>query len=316
MGIGLSQQTRKIVISGLDNAGKTSILAALNKKFDFENEIMFIKPTIRIDYYKTRFLRNECVFWDMGGQEIYREMYLKKDYIYFAETDLFVYVIDIQDNERIQESLEYLDVIMQYFSKNDMDVPIIVTFHKYDPIPEIREYPELNDDIDKLRNKIMETYPTFKMLFQQTSIYDIISIIQLISYGLSIFDKKFFELSLLLEKYVAEFNCESLILFDKNWIIISEYYKDEIDPDAYEELLKLIKEHLFLLKRMQEEDYKEDYNFTLLEKNYLSYLHSVKFTEETFFISVQIKDEYKNHLLEKFSDLIEEIIPILKAVLL
>jgi hypothetical protein len=249
----------------------------------------------------------------MGGQEQYRKLYQQRDYIYFADTDLFVYVIDIQDRARFKESLEYLDVILKYFVKNEMDVPLIVDFHKYDP--DIRAYPELNEDVTKLRENVGEKYPSFKILFQQTSIYDIISIIQLISYGLSIFDEKFFELSLLLEKYLVEFNCASLILFDKNGIIIGEFYKEEIDPDSYVKLLRLIKEHLFLLKRMQEESYEEKYNITNLENDMLSYLHRLELEKETFFVSVQIEEGLINALMEKFSDFLSELTGVMKAIL-
>ena len=65
----------KIIISGLDNAGKTSILTALDKKYDFQKEIAELKPTIRIEYHQTMFLGNNVNIWDMGGQEQYRELY-------------------------------------------------------------------------------------------------------------------------------------------------------------------------------------------------------------------------------------------------
>jgi len=300
----------KIIVSGLDFAGKTSILTALDKKYNFQKEIMELKPTIKVEYHQTVFLGNLCYFWDMGGQEMYLKLYKKRQDVYFAGTDLLVYVIDIQDRDRFEKSLAYLDVILQYFLDNKMDTPIIVSFHKYDP--ELRGIEEINNNIGELREIIIEKYPTFKILFQQTSIYDIISIVQLISYGLSIFDEKFFELSLLLEDYlVNKFNCNSLILFDINGIIISEFYKDTINSEVYIELLETIKEHLFLLKRMQEEDFKLDYNIFSLGNKLLSYLHKIKFQQESYYISVIIDEKLKENLLEKFPDFIEDVTKIL-----
>ncbi len=300
----------KIIVSGLDFAGKTSILTALDKKYNFQKEIMELKPTIKVEYHQTVFLGNLCYFWDMGGQEQYRDLYKKRQDVYFAGTDLLVYVIDIQDKDRFEKSLAYLDVILQYFLDNKMDTPIIVSFHKYDP--ELRGIEEINNNIGELREIIIEKYPTFKILFQQTSIYDIISIVQLISYGLSIFDEKFFELSLLLEDYlVNKFNCNSLILFDINGIIISEFYKDSINSEVYIELLETIKEHLFLLKRMQEEDFKLDYNIFSLGNKLISYLHKIKFQQESYYISVIIDENLKENLLEKFPDFIEDVTKIL-----
>jgi len=207
----------KIIVSGLDNAGKTSILTALDKKYDFERDIVQLKPTIRVEYHKMNFLKNNTIFWDMGGQETYREIYVKYQSVYFDETDLLIYVIDVQDPDRFDDSLEYLNAILTFFSESEMDVPIIITFHKYDP--ELKADEEILANIEKLREKI-----DFNILFQQSSIYDIISIVQLVSYGLSVFHKKFFELSELLEHYIEIFNNQALIVFDRNGIIVSEYY--------------------------------------------------------------------------------------------
>ncbi len=105
----------KVVISGLDNAGKTSILTALDKKYDFQKDIVQLKPTIRVEYHKMNFLKNNTIFWDMGGQEQYRSLYQRRQDVYFAGTDLLVYVIDAQDEDRFEASLDYLDIILQYF---------------------------------------------------------------------------------------------------------------------------------------------------------------------------------------------------------
>jgi len=302
----------KIIIGGLDNAGKTSILAALDKKFDFQKEIMELKPTVRVEYSTSTFLGNRVYYWDMGGQKQYRELYEKNKDTYFAGTDLLVYIIDIQDKNRFDLSLEYLDIILTYFQDNDMEnVPLIISFHKFDP--QIRGNDDVIYNINDLRENISKKYPNFKILFQQTSIYDIISIVQLVSYGLSVFDEAFFELSTLLEDYLEEFGCSSLILFDQNGIIISEFYSDVIDSSHYIGLLENIKEHLYLLKRMLEEE-KTDHNFFFTEDNFLSYLHRIQYKKYNYYISVIIEEEKKEKFLEKFPNLTDEILNILKSL--
>jgi small GTP-binding protein len=302
----------KVVISGLDNAGKTSILTALDKKYDFQKDIVQLKPTIRVEYHKMNFLRNNTIFWDMGGQDQYREIYINYQDVYFDATDLLIYVIDIQDTERFENSLEYLNEILTYFTESKMDVPLIITFHKYDP--DLRGNTEILRNIDELRGTILEKYSNFKILFQQTSIYDIISIVQLVSYGLSVFDEKFFELSELLERYLEEFKSQALIVFDRNGIIISEYYSD-IQPEVYVQLLESIKEHLFLLKRMEEETYEFDHDISSIEHKLFSYLHRLKVGKEPFFVSVAIKENQKDDFLEKFPDLLGELTKILKELI-
>ncbi|MFX0058162.1 MAG: ADP-ribosylation factor-like protein [Candidatus Hodarchaeota archaeon] len=304
----------KIIIAGLDNAGKTSIITALNKKYDFHKDIISLTPTIKVEYHAMTFLSKKTVFWDMGGQEKYRTLYKEKQDLYFAGTDLILYIIDIQDRERFDTSLEYLDMILQTFKMDEVEVPLIVSFHKFDP--DIRNNDQIVDDINYLREKILERYPSFKILFQHTSIYDIISIIQLISYGLSVFDEKFFDLSELLENYLEEFNSKALIVFDKNGIIISEFYSDIIEPEIYIELLESIKDHLFLLKRMQEESYESDYNFSNIGDELISYLHRIQFDSQSFFVSVIIQENLKDIFLEKFSEFLIDLTNILKPLVL
>jgi small GTP-binding protein len=301
----------KIIVSGLDNAGKTSILTALDKKYDFAKDIVQLKPTIRIEYHKMNFLASKLIIWDMGGQDQYREIYINFQEVYFDSTDLLIYVIDIQDPERFKNSLEYLDAILTFFMESKMDVPLIITFHKYDP--DLRDNKEVLDNIKDLREKIMKKYPNFKILFQQSSIYDIISIVQLVSYGLSVFDQKFFELSSLLEKYLELFRSLALIVFDRNGIIISEYYSD-IDPDVYVELLESIKEHLFLLKRLEEEkeSYEFDHDISLIEQTLSSYLHRLKIGSELFFVSAVTKENQRDEFLGKFPEFIEKLSEILE----
>ena len=308
------EQFIKIIIAGLDNAGKTSILTALERRFNFREEILSLTPTIRVEYQATEFLKNRVVFWDMGGQEKYRKLYEEKQDLYFADTDLLVYVVDLQDPERIETSMAYLDMILKNFKKHKMDVPLIITFHKFDP--EFMGNKQMIERIEALRERILKLYPSFKILFQQTSIYDIISIVQLVSYGFSVFDEKFFDLSELLEKYLKEFDSESLILFDKNGIIISEYYSETIEPKIYVELIESLKEHLFLLKRMQEESYETDYVFSSIGDELLSYLHRIEIDKESIFVSVVIKEKLKELLLEKFSGFMSELIDILKPLII
>ncbi|UCD00456.1 MAG: 50S ribosome-binding GTPase [Promethearchaeota archaeon] len=302
----------KIIVSGLDNAGKTSILTALDKKYDFEKDIVQLKPTIRVEYHKMNFLKNNTIFWDMGGQETYREIYVNYQDVYFDATDLLIYVIDIQDPDRFDNSLEYLNAILTFFSESEMDVPIIITFHKFDP--DLKANDEILMNIEKLRNKILSDYPNFNILFQQSSIYDIISIVQLVSYGLSVFDKKFFELSELLEHYLEIFKGQALIVFDRNGIIVSEFYSD-IEPEVYVELLESIKEHLFLLKRMEEEKYEGTFDFTSSEGKLFSYLLRTIIRNDMFFISAVLMEQQKEKFFEIFPEFLDDLTKIVEKLI-
>ncbi len=51
----------KLIIAGLDNAGKTSFLIALRQKYNFYERVKILKPTINIDYSSFNFLNLYCI---------------------------------------------------------------------------------------------------------------------------------------------------------------------------------------------------------------------------------------------------------------
>ena len=110
-------------------------------------------------------------------------------------------------------------------------------------------------------------------------------------------------------------NEESLVVYDM--IKKDGLSKDEIKKikQVSVELLESIKEHLFLLKRMQEENYKSDSNFFNIENKYLSYLHRIEFGEQSLYISALIDQHQKELLLDNFADFIEDINKILSTLL-
>jgi len=65
--------SKKIGVMGLDNAGKTSIITAITKRFGFEEEISRLTPTRGIARDSFKFLGIEFSRLDFGGQKIYRE---------------------------------------------------------------------------------------------------------------------------------------------------------------------------------------------------------------------------------------------------
>ncbi|MFX0188508.1 MAG: ADP-ribosylation factor-like protein [Candidatus Hodarchaeota archaeon] len=294
----------KIIVSGLDNAGKTSILTSFNKRYDFEEEVRELQPTIRVSYQQTKFLGKNFHFWDMGGQEMYRELYQSRQDLYFADTNLLIYVIDIQDSDRFDSSLEYLHSILQYFDKNKMDVPLIVAFHKFDP--ELKNDENLIKFARKLTEKLIQI-EQLKMLFLQTSIYDILSIVHLISSALSIFDDKHLKLKELFKNYLKDFDSKSLILFDQNGVIISEFYTESVGYDLYLDLLKSIKEHIIVLKKIQKENYEYDSDFNPINNQMGSYLRRIKLKDDTFYVSLLINENAIDTLSSKFSDFLIDL---------
>ena len=155
----------KILLLGLDNSGKTSILTCLK---GIKNISVFsaLRPTRGADWENFENLNRNYIIVDLGGQKAFREGYLNDFTDILAGTNKIIYVIDIQDTDRYNEALEYLNrVIHQISNPNDVDFSIFL--HKFDSDFEFDE-----KDIDQLIRRIKKvTPPNFKYSVHKTSIY-------------------------------------------------------------------------------------------------------------------------------------------------
>jgi ArsR family transcriptional regulator len=181
---GLSKPPQ-ILLMGLDNSGKTSILLSfLGHKniLSFTNKILV--PTQKLKHMdevlnglklKKR-AEVSSVFYEYGGQVVYREEFKKKSNEILKNWNKLIYVIDIQNFDRFGESLDYMKEIVDGLDKiyNDFDLDIF--FHKFDPGIEIEE-PELYSKEmlnEKLIDKIRLLVPSkFRYAIYKTSIFTI-----------------------------------------------------------------------------------------------------------------------------------------------
>ncbi len=274
----------KILISGLDYAGKTSIMLALNEQKGYIDKVMNLKPTIKIKQIKIDFLGRKIVFWDLGGQEKYRRQYYEKREFYYPETDVLFHIVDIQDETRFNTSLEYLDTILNFFKKNKEFIPVIVSFHKSDP--DIIDDPEIQERVDRLTQEIQGKYSEFELLFQQTSIFDIVSIIKMISYGLAVLNEDFFQLYELLEEYSCKLDSFGIFLLNHEGMIICKFFKDPIDENVYAKLSDSVKEHIFELRDNREKNLTTERKLFELGDGFRSYLHPINYRNEDYFMSI------------------------------
>ena len=121
---------KKLLMIGLDNGGKTSILSVLEDKFSIIKDLM---PTRGVQREKLDFFGYPIISWDLGGQVQYREkMYFTKPEIYFGEVDLILYVIDSQDPERFTESAGYFKQVLKTLDDLNEHPPIAVVLNKSD----------------------------------------------------------------------------------------------------------------------------------------------------------------------------------------
>jgi len=217
-------ETSKILFSGLDDAGKTSIILALQREF---SKIANIEPTKGAQRRMFEFLGKNISEWDLGGQQTYRIAYLKNPTKYFAETEVLIYVIDIRNKQRIQESLSYLTDVTNEFNKLEIAPPIFIFFHKYDPALTRGSYEEIDKLILYLRDKIVGIPNYNKFYFRNTTIYNLSTIISAMSeILLAIYPK-----TDLIQQTIYEFGIKSkadgIAVIDSNSLIIGWFYRNE-----------------------------------------------------------------------------------------
>jgi len=165
------EESIKIVLTGLDNSGKTSILNCLKgiKRISAFNNPM---PTKGLDVQLFEALNSKYAIWDLGGQKAYLDEYFNDFKKLEKETNKIIYVIDIQDTERYDIALEYMKKVI-----NSIDIQKGIDFsiflHKFDPdLVFDRNLNEkvINDFIANIKETIP---PEFIYSLYKTTIYAI-----------------------------------------------------------------------------------------------------------------------------------------------
>ena len=167
-----SEDALKILIMGLDNSGKTSIILSLTKDTNLLSYYS-LKPTSGLEIVNIEEGDSKYNIWELGGQEEYREQYLKDMEKYIHEADRFIFVIDVQDGPRFDLALDYLQSIIQAFPKNIHLADFSIFLHKYDPNLELQSSFSKTVVADLIR-RIKKTVPSkLNYKLYKTSIYTV-----------------------------------------------------------------------------------------------------------------------------------------------
>ena len=163
----------KILLLGLDNAGKTSILLSLRKNTNLLSYIA-LKPTAGLNIVNLEEGDKIYNIWDFGGQERYRKEYLKNLKKYFDQVDKIIFVIDVQDIDRYELALEYIKDIVEYIKNKGIKVDFSVFFHKFDP--NLEKLDQFTEKVisTKLISKIKNIMPSkFNYKIFKTTIFTV-----------------------------------------------------------------------------------------------------------------------------------------------
>ena len=240
-----SKELQKILFTGLEDGGKTSILLILDKKFSL---LPTVKPTIKAKrtFYTNSLLGIQITRWDLGGQKIYRKIYIDEKSKYFTETQSIFYVIDIQSRSKFEEALIYLKDVVNIISENHIkNFQLLILLHKYDP--DIKERSEIIDDTRFLEIQIAKIVGSLKFSIYKTSIYDVPTLLKAFSDGVFFATQKSRMFQALLKDYMGKTFNSATLLLDQNCFIIAgrstnENYQricEEIAPRLTRALEKL-----------------------------------------------------------------------------
>jgi len=287
---------------GLDFAGKTSIITAISKKFGFEEDILKLMPTRKVARDAFKFLGIEFIRMDMGGQLQYREEYLKNPTKYISGTDLLFYVIDAQDYDRYVETIDYLDKILLFLKENQEYPPLCILFHKFDP--QLTKEKVINQRILTIKHALIRYSNDFDIFFFETSIYDIKSIMDAFSSGLSLLFEKMEMVSRLFSRISQNYNSIMIALFDAKGITIGEYYRPHLHLT---EKIKIYDKYLEVQKKIIAEN-RNLFEFSDKFENgsrYSGLVETLKFGNLDFYLLFIIEEDEEN--LEKTVDVLNKL---------
>jgi|TARA_B110000003_G_C16536611_1_gene491003 ADP-ribosylation factor-like protein 6 len=123
---GFSKTPVKLIVLGLDNSGKTTLVSHLkpeNGEGSFE-----VVPTVGFSVEKFRKGKIDFTVFDMSGQSTYRGLWEA----YYAEVQAIVWVVDSSDKLRMSIAKHELFTLLEHKDLNERNVPILFFANKMD----------------------------------------------------------------------------------------------------------------------------------------------------------------------------------------
>jgi len=137
------KQQMRILMVGLDAAGKTTILYKLKL-----GEIVTTIPTIGFNVETVEYKNISFTVWDVGGQDKIRPLWRH----YFQNTQGLIFVVDSNDKERVGESKEELHKMLE---EDELRDAVLLVFANKQDLPNAMSPGELTDKLglNTLRNR-------------------------------------------------------------------------------------------------------------------------------------------------------------------
>jgi small GTP-binding protein len=131
----IGAQDAKIVMVGLDAAGKTTVLYKL--KLD---QVVTTIPTIGFNVETIEFKNISFMVWDIGGQDKIRRLW----YHYYQGAHAIIFVVDSNDRERIEDARNEL---VKLLGEEDLRDATLLVFANKQDLPNSMQSNEVADKL-------------------------------------------------------------------------------------------------------------------------------------------------------------------------
>jgi len=138
------------LILGLDGAGKTTILYALQV-----GEVVTTIPTIGFNVEQVNYKNLTFQVWDLGGQTSIRPYWR----CYYANTDAIIYVVDSADRDRLAISRQELNLMLQ---EDELKSAVLVVMANKQDMEGAMSVAEIHSalGLESLRNRTFQIFKT------------------------------------------------------------------------------------------------------------------------------------------------------------
>ncbi|XP_060607500.1 GTP-binding protein SAR1-like [Ruditapes philippinarum] len=135
------KEKKQLLILGLDNSGKSSLLHLLSNDVMASNSQTYNGASQVFDVGTTRFETVDLV-GPPGVRKVWKNTY--------PSCDAIIFLVDCTDNDRFKEANEELDTLLQ--NKSVIDVPVAVLYNKIDKTGAASEN-DLSERLQLMRHK-------------------------------------------------------------------------------------------------------------------------------------------------------------------
>uniref|UniRef100_A0A0A9WU20 ADP-ribosylation factor 6 n=1 Tax=Lygus hesperus TaxID=30085 RepID=A0A0A9WU20_LYGHE len=147
--LGLMRDTR-IVMLGLDAAGKTTILYRMKMK-----KTVSTLPTVGFNVENFSYKNVKFTVWDVGGQSKIRPLWRH----YYTGTHALIFVVDSSDRDRIEEAKNELQRIL---NDRELSKAVILVYANKQDVPDAMRPIEIQEKLGltKVRDKNWHVQPS------------------------------------------------------------------------------------------------------------------------------------------------------------